>query len=228
MGTLFIVATPIGNLDDITYRAIDILSSVDVVACEDTRHTKVLLEHYNISKTLISFHQHSQISRIEEIIMMLKSGKNIALVSDAGTPGINDPGGVLVGEAIKRNIDIVPIPGPFTLATLLSVAGIAADKFMFLGFLPKKKGRATLFNQIKIQLEENSLNMPIVIYESAFRIEKTLDDFAKIGNFNVIIGRELTKKFEQIIRGNITKVIAEIKNNKYKIKGEFVVCLNRE
>lgn len=228
MGTLFVVATPIGNLDDISYRAIDILGSVDVVVCEDTRRTKILLEHYSLNKPLLACHQHSQSQRIEEIVKLLQNDKNIALVSDAGTPGINDPGGVLINEVIKQKINVVPIPGAFTAATLLSVSGIVADKFMFLGFLPKKKGRATLFGQIKTQIDNNILNMPIIVYESPYRVIKTLEDFAKIADFNVIIGRELTKKFEQIVRGNIAEVIADFKSNKYKLKGEFVVCLNRE
>lgn len=267
------VATPIGNLEDVTYRAVRILREVDLICCEDTRHTKILLERYNIIKPLVSYHQHSKITKIDYIISELKSGKNVALVSDAGTPGINDPGGVLIGEVVKHNsgkvvkvchservpagrveeslnirdsstefyssrndtIGVVPIPGPSAITTLLSVCGMPADKFLFLGFLPKKKGRATLISNIQFLISKNK-DLPIVIYESPHRIVKTLKDFAEIacpaklrrsgGNWQVVIGRELTKKFEEIFRGNIVEAIEHFSKN--QPKGEFVVCLKNK
>lgn len=228
MGNLYVVATPIGNLEDITYRAIRILREVDLICCEDTRHTKILLDRYKITKPLVSYHQHSKLTKIDYIISQLQAGKNIALVSDAGTPGINDPGGVLVSETIKQcsDVTIVPIPGLSAVITLLSVSGMPADKFLFLGFLPKKKGRQTLVSSIKYLVSSIDKNLPIVIYESPYRIIKTLEDFSKIGSWQVIVGRELTKKFEEIVRGDIKTVTKYF--TKKKPKGEFVVCLKRE
>lgn len=218
MGTLFIVSTPIGNLEDITLRALRILKEVDLIACEDTRRTGILLEHYQISKPLVSFHQHSRLQKIDYIILELKSSKNIALVTDAGTPGISDPGGVLIEQAIKNNIRVEPIPGSSALTAILSVSGIPVDKFLFLGFLPKKKGRQTTLNKLK------EFSYPIVIFESPQRITKTLQEIeSNWGNRQVIIGRELTKKFAEILRGKISEVI-----NKVRPQGEFTIIINHE
>lgn len=265
MGTLYIVATPIGNLEDITYRAVRILREVDLICCEDTRHTKILLDRYKITKPLVSYHQHSKLTKIDHIISQLKSGKNIALVSDAGTPGINDPGGVLVEKVLEscqachsegvpagrveetllksdfstpsnilragyfrssRNdkINIIPIPGPSAITTLLSASGIVADKFLHLGYLPKKKGRKTLISNVYRLMSD--VNIPIVIYESPYRLVKTLKDFQEIADWDIIIGRELTKKFEEIVRGDINSVIKYFTDK--KPKGEFVICFKRE
>lgn len=230
MGTLYIVATPIGNLEDITYRAVRILREVDLICCEDTRHTKILLDRYNINKPLVSYHQHSKITKIDYIIRELKSGKNMALVSDAGTPGINDPGGVLARKVIKqysnKAIKVVPIPGSSAITTLLSVLGMPADKFLHLGYLPKKKGRATIVSNIKYLVSSIDKNLPIIIYESPFRLIKTLKDFEKSANWQVVIGRELTKKFEEIWRGKISGAIKYFTDK--KPKGEFVICLKHE
>ena len=226
MGKLYTIATPIGNLSDISLRALEALKSVDAIICEDTRVTKKLLDRYQINKLLISYHQHSQIVKIDTIVELLKSGKNIALVTDAGTPGINDPGGILIAEAIKENICIIPIPGASAMTVLLSISGIDADRFIFLGFIPKKKGRKTFFDNCIKMLA--IFNLPVVIYESPYRILKTLKDFSKINDFNVIIGREMTKKFEEIIRGDIKTVITGFEKNKYKQKGEFVLCLKQK
>ena len=214
MGILYIVATPIGNLDDITHRAVRVLQTVDLIACEDTRRTKILLDHYKIQKPLISFHQHSKLQKIETLITELKSGKSIALVTDAGTPGISDPGGILVAEAIKSGIGVTPIPGASALTALISVAGISMDRFSFLGFLPHKKGRQTMIEKIK------SSYIPVVFYESPHRILKTLESLSKSPG-HMIVGRELTKKFEEIFRGSPQVVYNHFKEK--KIQGEFVV-----
>ena len=215
MGTLYVCATPIGNLEDITLRALRILKEVDLIACEDTRRTGILLAHYNINKPLISFHQHSKLQKIDYLTSELKSGKNIALVTDAGTPGISDPGGVLIADAIRSNIKVEPIPGPSSIPAILSICGIPTEKFLFLGYLPKKKGRQTiLINFAKFPF-------PIVIFESAERIIRTLQDVQKFwDDREVIVGRELTKKFEEIIRGKISAIL-----NKIRPQGEFVIII---
>lgn len=219
MGILYVVATPIGNLKDITLRALEILKSVDLIACEDTRVTKKLLHNYKIDKKLISYHQHSKITKIDYIVSLLKEGKNIALVSDAGTPSISDPGVKLVSEVEEiDNIKIVPIPGPSALTTALSVSGITADKFVFLGFLPTKKGRATILGEIK---EERRT---VVFYESVHRIIKTLKSL-ETGDRKIVICRELTKMFEEIIKGKKEEVLNYFESNKDKIKGEFVIII---
>lgn len=218
MGTLYIVATPIGNLEDLTFRALRILKEADLIACEDTRRTKILLDHYDINKPLISYHQHSKLQKIDYLISELKAGKDIALVTDAGTPGIADPGGVLIRETLENKIKVEPIPGPSALMTLLSVSGINTDKFLFLGYLPKKKGRQTLFNQYK------GFGYPIVIFESPERIIKTLEEIEeKWGDREIIIGRELTKKFEEILRGKISNV-----KGKIRAQGEFTCIIRPE
>lgn len=223
MGILYIVATPIGNLSDVTYRAMEIFKNVDLIACEDTRHTRILLDRYQINKPTVSYHQHSKLAKIEYLLEELKSGKNIALVSDAGTPGISDPGGVLVEKAVKESIDIVSIPGPSALATLLSVSGMPTDSFLFLGFLPKKKGRQTLFRNITESVNLK-LYKAIVFYESPYNIIKTMEDFSlALGDSEVVVGRELTKKFEEIFRGKLSEAIQHYKNK--KILGEFVVVI---
>jgi 16S rRNA (cytidine1402-2'-O)-methyltransferase len=215
MGTLFIVATPIGNLEDITLRGLRILKEMDLIACEDTRRTGILLNHFQIDKPLVSFHQHSKLQKINYLIEQLKSDKNIAVVTDAGTPGISDPGSFLIGEAIKNKIKVDVIPGPEAISAILAVSGINFNKFLFIGFLPKKKGRNTLFNELK------KIKYPIVFYESPFRIKKTLFEIKeKIGDKNLVIGRELTKKFQEIIRGKISEVTDKITE-----KGDFVIII---
>lgn len=221
MGILFIIGTPIGNLDDITLRAIKTLKEVDFVICEDTRRTKILLDYYKINKPLISYHQHSKIMRIEEIIAKIESGKSGAMVSDAGTPGVADPGGLLVQEAIKAKIDVRPIPGVSAVTAIISVSGWNTDKFLFLGYLPKKKGRQKLLNTLK---EENRV---VVIFESPERIERTIKElYDKFGSgWEIVIGRELTKIFEEIIRGKLDEAFGKIE--KINKKGEFVICLRK-
>lgn len=215
MATLFVIATPIGNLEDITLRALRILKDVDLIACEDTRRTSILIKRYDIEKPLISYHQHSKLQKVDFLIEELKSGKNIALVTDAGTPGISDPGGVLIGEAIKNNIGVEPIPGPSSFTAILSVGGFYLDKFLYLGFLPKKKGRQTLLKKIA------PADVPIVICESPHRIVETLKDLQnQCGDREVVIGRELTKKFQEFFRGKISEILPKIRP-----QGEFVMIV---
>jgi 16S rRNA (cytidine1402-2'-O)-methyltransferase len=216
-GILYIVATPIGNLEDITLRALRILKEVDVVLCEDTRVTKKLLDHFKIEKQLISYHQHSKLQKTEEILTLLKEGKSIALVSDAGTPGISDPGNKLVKEVSEKlpEVSLVSIPGASAVAALASITGFSMDKFLFLGFPPVKKGRKKFFEQIA------SLSYPVVLYESPYRIIKTLGELPQLSE--VVVGRELTKKFETIYRGTATQVAQQI--TKDQTKGEFVLVL---
>lgn len=227
---LYIVATPIGNLDDISKRALDVLNSVDFILCEDTRTTLKLLNYYSIKKPLISYHQHSKLQKIEYILDLVKQNKNLALVSDAGTPGISDPGNELINRIFKEfgsDIKIVPIPGPSALITALSVSGFNCSKFLFLGFPPHKKGRDKFFQEV---IESK---YPVVIYESSHRILKTLNELKnrfQVSNyeFQVVVCRELTKKFESIYRGNIIEIINEILSKKENQKGEFVIIVNKK
>ena len=222
MSTLYIIATPIGNLEDITLRALRLFKEVDFILCEDTRQTIKLLNHFQIRKSLISYHQHSKIQKINEIIDLLKQGKDIAMVSDAGTPAISDPGGVLVQEVIKQlgdNVKVIPIPGASALITLASAAGLPVDKFQFLGFLPHKKGRQTLYQQI------NDAKQTVIFYESPHRIIKTLTALAEIlsPDRRLVVGRELTKKFETIYRGSAKEALEKLQAD--QIKGEFVILV---
>jgi 16S rRNA (cytidine1402-2'-O)-methyltransferase len=223
MGILYIIGTPIGNLEDITLRAIRILKEVDLIACEDTRHSKILLDHYQINTPTISYHQHSKLQKISYLIEQLKLGKNVALISDAGTPGINDPGGMLVSEALKNNIKIIPIPGASAIASALSIWGFAADDFLYLGFLPKKKGRQTLLRNL-MKASALKLYQTIVIYESPYQLLRTLTDLQLvIGDKDVLVARELTKLFEENVRGKISEVIQYFQA--HKPKGEFVIVI---
>jgi len=212
MSTLYVVGTPIGNLEDITLRALKVFKSVDLIACEDTRRTGFLLNHFQISKKLVSYHQHSRLQKIEYLISELKDGKDIAVVTDAGTPGIADPAGVLIAKALESKIKVEPIPGPSVLTTFLSVVGVDTSRFLFLGFLPKKKGRATIFELL------SGSEFPIVFLESPNRIIKTLNNLSEIGIKEIVVGRELTKKFEEIYRGEISEVLERIRP-----QGELVV-----
>jgi len=220
MAALYIVATPIGNLEDITLRACRILREVDIVVAEDTRQTKKLLSHLELHKPLISLHKFSQDQSINRVLSLLQEGKNIAYVVDAGTPGISDPGAYLVQKALEKTISIVPIPGPSALTALLSVAGIPTDKFLFLGFLPRKKGRKAVFAAIE------QSPYPVAFFESPYRIIATLQELQALGTFYCVVGRELTKKFEHIYRGTIPEVITQITQD--KVKGEFTVLVRKQ
>ncbi|ATU05364.1 16S rRNA (cytidine(1402)-2'-O)-methyltransferase [Candidatus Gracilibacteria bacterium HOT-871] len=221
---LYIVATPIGNLEDITLRAINTLKEVDLIACEDTRTSSVLLNHYGIKKPLLSFHSHSGVTKIDKIMDYLQNGKKVALISDAGTPGISDPGYILIKEAILQNIEVVPIPGVTAFTTALMGSGMQMNHFLYLGFLPIKKGRQTLF-KILLERRESKLSETIVIYESVHRILKTLTELGEYfgTDHNIVVARELTKKFEEFLRGSISEILLYFEENPSKLKGEFVI-----
>lgn len=215
---LYIVATPIGNLEDITLRALNTLKQVDFVAAEDTRHVKILLDKYEIQKPTISFHAYSDERKLNELIDMLKAGKNIALVSDAGTPGISDPGYVLVKAAVENGIMVTPIPGASAFLTALSASGLPINQFLYLGFLPLKKGRQTLLKSL--QEEKRTF----VFYESPHRLIKTLSECVQyFEDRQIVIGRELTKVFEEFFRGAPEQALAYFKSK--QPKGEFVIMI---
>jgi 16S rRNA (cytidine1402-2'-O)-methyltransferase len=214
MAKLYIVATPIGNLNDISSRALETLKEVDLILCEDTRVTRKLLDAYEIKTPTQSYHQHSDNKKTDYILDLFRQNKNIALVSDSGTPGISDPGNKLVEDASKKGVEVVPIPGASAMTVIASVAGISMDKFIFMGFPPHKKGRQTMFKEIF------ESKYPVIIYESVHRIIKTLKELQKFNDFDIVVGRELTKKFETIYRGKISEVIPQIEP-----RGEFVVII---
>lgn len=219
---LYIVATPIGNLEDITIRAIRILNEVDFILAEDTRVASKLLNHYKIKKSLISFHHHSDLNKYNKVLSLLKEGKSLALISDAGTPNISDPGGQLI-DFIRKNlgeVNIEPIPGPSAITTALSVSGIKADKFCFFGFLPHKKGRSSMIKEI-INNE-----YPVVFYESKHRILKLLEELKSI-NFNkkIMIFREMTKMFYTFYNDDINNLCKIFEQDKNNIKGEFTIVI---
>lgn len=219
---LYIVATPIGNLEDITMRALRILSSADLILCEDTRVTKNLLGHYKINKPTLSYHQHSDFKKMKEIRDALAEGKNLALVSDAGTPGISDPGGMLVAYIAKElpEVRIEAIPGPSAVVTALSMSGFPADKFLFLGFPPHKKGRQTYWKKVAASEET------VIFYESKHRILKSLEELsAAAPEAEIFVCRELTKMFETTHRGKIGNVLEELK--KSVPRGEYVVAIKQ-
>ena len=222
-GVLYIVATPIGNLEDITFRAVRILEEVDVVLCEDTRVTHKLLEHYHLETKTISYFQHSKLSKVDSIIKQLEDGVKMALVTDAGTPGISDPGQELISNIREELPEVViqPVPGPSALTAAASVSGMIEKEFYFAGFLPKKKGRQTKFRQFA------KLEMPIVVYESAMRLERTLGDIKDyLGtNTEVFIAREITKMFEEYWGGKISKVLKEL--DQHTLKGEIALVIKR-
>jgi len=219
-GKLFVVGTPIGNLADITYRAVDTLNSVDFIFAEDTRVSKKLLNHYNIDKKIYSYHDHSKDSEVEKLTNLLESGNDVALISDAGTPTVSDPGYRLIRECVKKGVDIVPIPGPSAVTAALSVAGLPSDSFTFVGFLPQKKGRIKKIEQL------SEINNTIILFESPHRLLKTLNQlFEILGNRQVAIGRELTKLYEEIIRGNLKDVTQEF--SKKSVKGEIVIMIGK-
>lgn len=227
-GILYIIATPIGNLQDITLRALETLKNADLIACEDTRVTGNLLKHFEVKKPLVSYFQHSSLSKTDYIIDQLKGGKAIALVTDAGTPGISDPGQELIARIRIANaecqnndekIRIIPIPGPSAMAAAASVSGMIEKEFYFAGFLPKKKGRQTQFKNL------GQLNVPIVIYESAMRLERTLQDIRVYfgDEAEIFIAREMTKMFEEYWSGHADELLADLKN--HQLKGELVLIV---
>ena len=221
MGQLFVVGTPIGNLEDITLRAISTLQNVNLILAEDTRNSKKLLNAHNIDSKMISYHDHSSEKEIKKIVDLLLEGKDLALISDAGTPTISDPGYGLIRECIKNDITIIPIPGVSSITAAMSVSGLPSDSFTFIGFLPQKKGRLKKINQLL------ALDNTIILFESPFRLEKTLNQLLEhLGNRTVVIGRELTKLYEEVIRGNLKDVIAHFSES--KIKGEIVIMIGKD
>lgn len=217
VGKLYIVATPIGNLDDITLRALKILKEVNLIAAEDTRQTLKLLNHYDISKPLISYHRHNEDVKSDVLIEKLKNGENIAIVSDAGTPGICDPGEEVIKKAIEENIEVIPIPGPCAMITALIASGISTKEFVFLGFLPLNKKLR------KQKLEEiQKSDKTIILYEAPHKMKATLSDLKNILlNRKIVLARELTKIHEEFIRKNIDELLNEIDN----LKGEMILII---
>lgn len=225
MGTLYVIGTPIGNLEDITLRALRLLKEVDLILCEDTRVTKKLLTRHHIGTPTLSYHTHSGLSKVEKIRELLKDGKNLALVTDAGTPGISDPGSQLV-KALRESIsgevpNIVSVPGPSALTSAISISGLSTSDFIFLGFLPHKKGRETLFKEIA------DSKRAVVFYESPHRLMKTLASLSKVlsENHTVGVARELTKIHEQFVSGSAQEIEKYFSENKDKIRGEFVIMV---
>ena len=219
-GTLYVVATPIGNLEDITFRAVRILGEVDLIAAEDTRHTRKLLSHLSLSKPLVSYYKDREAARSEKIIAELRAGHNVALVSDAGTPAISDPGSVLVALCHEHAIPVVPIPGPSALTTAVSVSGFPQLSFTFLGFLPAKKNQRT--KTLTAHAQNEAL---LVFYESPRRVCQTLAECLEImGERMVFVGRELTKLHEELLRGTFSGVLQRLQARE-QIKGEFVVVV---
>jgi 16S rRNA (cytidine1402-2'-O)-methyltransferase len=218
-GTLYIVSTPIGNLEDITLRALRILGEVDLIAAEDTRHSLKLLNHYGISKPVISYWGERERIRSEEIIRKLQAGKTIALISDAGTPGISDPGAVVVRKALEEDIRVVPVPGPSALIAALSLSGLPTDVFTFIGFLPAKKAmRQKVLKDLS--LEKSTL----IFYEAPHRIMETLTDMGRIfADRKAVLVKEITKIHEEVLRGRISEIIGAI--GKTKIAGEYVIIM---
>lgn len=216
-GKLYLVATPIGNLEDITLRALRILKEVDYIAAEDTRNTLKLLNHFEIKKPLISNHRHNEEDRENSLIEKLKDGKNIAVVSDAGTPGISDPGEVIAKRAIEENIEVIPIPGACAAINALIASGLNTKEFVFLGFLPlNKKLRKEKLEEIKNE------NKTIIIYEAPHKIKDSLNDLKNIvGDRKIVLARELTKIHEEFIRGNIDEIIEKSEN----LKGEMILLI---
>lgn len=216
-GTLFVIATPIGNLQDITIRALECLRNVDYIATEDTRHTLKLLNKFNIKKPLISYYYPREKEKLPMLLKLLNEGKKVALITKAGTPCIADPGMILVRKALEEKIEVHPVPGPSAIVSSLSVSGIQADSFIFLGFLPKKAGK-----RIKLLNDVSKLPYTIVIFEAPERMNKTLEEISSIlGNRKITITRELTKIFEEIIHG----FVDDIRNSRKNWKGEITIVI---
>lgn len=224
MSKFYVVATPIGNLGDITLRAVETLKNVDLILCEDTRETKKILNKYNIDKPTMSYHAQSKLAKTDKIFEFLSEGKNLALVSDAGTPGISDPGAMLVSKIKEKftesSVQVVPVPGPSAVITALSASGLPTHEFTFLGFLPHKKGRETLFKEVR------DGKRTFVFYESPHRILKTLESLVKFcPDKKVCVARELTKIYEEFKTGTPAEVLEYFKTNLEKQRGEFTIIV---
>ena len=221
-GTLYLVSTPIGNLEDITHRAVRLLSEVDVIACEDTRHTRKLLNHYGINTKTVSYHEHNERERAAELLKLMESGADVAIVTDAGTPGISDPGFRLTRLAVDNGVRVVPVPGASALITALVASGMPTDEFFFGGFLPARSGaRRTRLNEL------GSVPATLVFYEAPHRIAATLKDAHEVlGEREAVVARELTKMHEEIVRGRLSELAARF-NSAESARGEIVLIIDR-
>ena len=220
-GILYIVATPIGNLQDITYRAVEILKNVSFIATEDTRHSRKLLSHFNINKSLISYFEHNELKRIPQIIKKINEGVDCALITDAGTPGISDPAYKLIRRAIDENIKVESIPGPNAVITSLTASGLPTDRFLFEGFLPNKKNRKSRLERLKKE------NATLIFFENPNRLRRTLKDIQMfLGDRPAVIAREMTKIHEEYIRGTVSQLISYTEKN--KLKGECVLLIGKD
>jgi 16S rRNA (cytidine1402-2'-O)-methyltransferase len=221
-GTLYVVATPIGNLEDISYRAVRILKEADLIACEDTRHTAKLLHHYGIDKPTVSYHEHNEVARAEELVAKLEQGLNITQVSDAGMPGISDPGYRVIKLAIERGVPVVPIPGASALVAALAASGLPTDSFQFLGFLPAKSGQRRTILEMLRNAEHTT-----IVYEAPHRIVETMEDIVELlgAERPVVLARELTKLHEEFIRGGAAEVLRRIQE--HAMKGEMTLLIGK-
>jgi 16S rRNA (cytidine1402-2'-O)-methyltransferase len=221
-GTLYLVATPIGNLEDITYRAVRTLREADLIACEDTRHTRNLLEHYSITKPLVSYHEHNETERSEQLVAKMQTGVSVALVSDAGMPLVSDPGYRVVTAAIREGIRVVPIPGPSALVAAAAGSGLATEAFYFGGFLPAKRGpRVRTLGALRDE------TATLLFYEAPHRIVETLGDVERVlGPRPVVVARELTKVHEEFVRGSVAEVRAQLESRP-SVKGEITLLIGR-
>jgi 16S rRNA (cytidine1402-2'-O)-methyltransferase len=221
-GTLYVVATPIGNLEDISYRAVRILKEADLIACEDTRHTAKLLHHYGIDKPTVSYHEHNEVARAEELVAKMEQGLKVAQVSDAGMPGISDPGYRVIKLAIECGVPVVPIPGASALVAALAASGLPTDSFQFLGFLPARSGeRRTLLESVR------HAQQTTVVYEAPHRIAETMNDIVELlgAERPVVLARELTKVHEEFIRGSAAEVLQRVQQ--HELKGEMTLLIGK-
>jgi 16S rRNA (cytidine1402-2'-O)-methyltransferase len=219
-GTLYVVATPIGNLEDITFRAVRVLKEADLIACEDTRHTAKLLQHYGIDKPMVSYHEHNELTRAEELVAKLEQGLTVAQVSDAGMPGISDPGYRVIKLAIERSVQVVPVPGASAVISALAASGLPTDNFQFLGFLPAKSGqRRTLLETLR------NAQQTIAVYEAPHRIAETMQDIVEIlgPERPIVLARELTKVHEEFVRGSAGQILARV--HQHELKGEMTLLI---
>jgi 16S rRNA (cytidine1402-2'-O)-methyltransferase len=221
-GTLYVVATPIGNLEDISYRAVRVLKEADLIACEDTRHTAKLLHHYGIEKPTVSYHEHNEAARAEELVTKMEQGLNVAQVSDAGMPGISDPGYRVIKLAIERGVPVVPIPGASAVIAALAASGLPTDSFHFLGFLPSKSGqRRTTLEALRVAKHTT------VVYEAPHRIVETMKDIVELlaPDRPVVLARELTKMHEEFIRGSAAEILQRVQE--HELKGEMTLLIGK-
>ena len=221
-GTLYVVATPIGNLEDITHRAVRVLREADLIACEDTRHTAKLLAHYGIEKPTVSYHEHNEAARAEELAAKLEQGLSIAQVSDAGMPGISDPGYRVIRLAIERGVRVVPVPGPSALVTALAASGLPTDSFQFLGFLPARSGERRTLLESLLEARQTTL-----VYEAPHRLVETMQDIVEIlgAERPVVLARELTKVHEEFVRGTAADVLKALQQR--EVKGEITLMIGK-